>query len=531
MTVQLNSQAAALLKQMQVRNDAPLDPAIEQALTKQAEKAGGPDVVLTAKQVEEVLLAAMPDKKSVIADCCNFVKDYSCDNHNAQFLTQILDTRVEKDFAVVQTSRPPPPRVFRDPYHADIQMDPRADFIMLFNARDVDAKGQPLLMKIVARERADLSKIDLSNYRTLEDHDSVDKFDVMKVKNNADFIQMKDTDEVEFQFGDPLLAISLNNNAKELSATVKVDPDNVRNEQSFRARNVGGQLVPDENRPVGGVRTTRGDDLDQTPVSTFSERIRLEAVVKDGAPDGAWLDTPNMGQHMDVKMHVDPGYMFEPGANARISLLGSNIDLKIPDDDAQLLGTQAQSVDITVNSRFTMRQVLQQNINERSNSAPTGNRDQASTNTQAWQVIFDEPEKLTVAGHPLKPLRDIRITQDGFADAKVSAVKVPRQGDADHDGQTVKLTLEKGFLTATANKDIEGWKVVAGFTDSDGTWKQSEATLRNKKQSEELEFSFDLDDAPAIHQQDKNLEIRLLNDDGIPAERVNIPFREIGWDL
>jgi hypothetical protein len=101
MTVQLNPQAAALLKQMQVRNNAPLDPAIEQALTKQAEQAGGADVVLTAKQVEDVLLAAMPDKKSVIADCCNFVKDYSCDNHNAQFLTQILDTRVEKDFASV----------------------------------------------------------------------------------------------------------------------------------------------------------------------------------------------------------------------------------------------------------------------------------------------------------------------------------------------------------------------------------------------------------------------------------------------
>jgi hypothetical protein len=379
-------------------------------------------------------------------------------------------------------SRPPPPRVYRDPYHADIQMDPRADFVMLFNARDVDAKGQPLLMKIVARERADLSKIDLSNYRTAADHDSVDKFDVMKVKDNADFIQMKDTDEIEFQFGDPLLAISLNNNAKELSATVKVDPDNVRNEQSYLPlRN--NAAAPDLNRPTGGVRTTRGDNLDTTPVATFSERIRLEAAMQSGAPDGAWLDTPNVGRLMDLKMHVDPGYMFEPGANARVSLLGSNIDLKVPEDDAQLLGTQAQSVDITINSNLTIRQVLQQHINERSNSAPTGNTDQRNTNTQAWQVIFDAPEKITVAGAPLKPLQDHALTQDGFKDAKLNAVKVPRQGDADHDGQTVKLTLEKGFLTATENKDIEGWQVVADFTDADGTWKQCEATLKNKKQT------------------------------------------------
>lgn len=47
--------------------------------------------------------------------------------------------------------------------------------------------------------------------------------------------------------------------------------------------------------------------------------------------------------------------------------------------------------------------------------------------------------------------------------------------------------------------------------------------------SQEMTFSFDLGDSDEVHRQNKNLEVRLYNADGVPAERVLIPFREVPW--
>jgi hypothetical protein len=523
MNVQMNAQAAALLKRFQISTAEPLPAKVEQAL---AAAVTQQDQVLDAKQVEQVLLQAMPNQKQCIQDCAKFVQGYHCDNTNGQFLTQLLSTRVEKDVAAVWRQPNRPTRTRKDPYFADMQMDPKADFIMLFNARDVDEKGQPLLMKIIARERADLSKIDLSNYRTQGDKDDVSKFDVMTVKDNADFIQMKDTDEMEFNFGDPLLAVSLGGKAEEISSTVKVAPENQQNREFYQPDRQG---RPDMNRPVNRRDTQTGHTLDTTNVQTFSDRVRLAMSVKDTAPEGAWLDD-RIGDHLDVQLNVDHGYMYEPGSSASVAFLGTRHNLSVKPDDAQLLGTQSVSGDVTVAANYTMRNVLTQPINQRSHAGPTGTTDQANTNTPAHQLIYREPNKIQIGGKFLQPLKDVSLAAADFDAAGISVHKHPRAGDAERDGQTVHLELKKGFLKGLEDMSVKGYKVVAGFVDADGTWKQaSEATLRNSKESEKLEFDFDLDDAPAVHQQNKNLEVRVFNADGVPAERVLIPFRQIGW--
>jgi len=530
MAIRLDNQAAAFMKQVQ-KHTGPVTVEVEQHITKACE-AAGTEKALTLVELEKILTQAMPDQSAIIADAKGRAACYHPDKTQGTFLTQILETRIEKETARVYSAPAIPPRRV-DPYYTDIQMDPRADFVLLFNARDVDRNGQPLLMKVVARERADLSKLDLSQYRTRENQTDITKFDIMKVANDADYIAIKDSDEMEFNFGDPLKQVTLDGKANELSTSVKVAPANKNVTQEYHAKREGTQNVPDLARPVPGRRSEQtGDQLDTFNVVRFDDRINLKMSTKDTFPEGSWLDD-RVSSHLDISLGVDRGFFFEPGARGRVDFLGSVVMPEVKLDDAQMLGNDSMSTNVTAANQ-TMRWVLTQPVRIDTFSGATGPTDRLVENKPAHDIVFAERASISVGfdGNKLAPLQDLTLSKAQFEAARVDVHKIPLAGDAEGDGQEVHLNLKKGFLRGEDGVSVEGWKVVAGFVDHEGNWKQAEPVkISGKRESQEMSFKFDLPDADAVHQQNKNLEIRLYNAEGIPAERVLIPFRQVGWGV
>lgn len=149
----LNTQAQAMLRSFH-RQAGVLPATVEQTIAQQAQttQAGGTAVALDCDALEKLLLAAMPDQKQAIQQAKGCAATYHCDKTNGRFLTQILSMRIEKETVNAYQPPAPTPPVVRDPLYATFTMAPDADVMLLFNARDVDEKGQPLLMKVVARE-------------------------------------------------------------------------------------------------------------------------------------------------------------------------------------------------------------------------------------------------------------------------------------------------------------------------------------------------------------------------------------------
>lgn len=523
MSLNLDTRASALVKDLQ-RQTGVLKPHVEQALVQacQAQTAQAP---LNADQVEKILLQAMPEQQQAIQSAVQSTQRYQGDKVNGRFLTQILDTRIVKEFDHVH--RPPTPTapIARDPLIAQFTLDPKADFMLLFNARDVDRNGQPLLMKVVVRERADISKLDLSRYRT----QAGSQPDIVKVPNNATFVETKDINETEFNFGDPLKQVSLNNDGKELSTSVKVRPQNVRVDSHFAGTRVGNMWVPDKNRPIGAPQQTGGEQLDQTPVVRFDDRISLHMNAKATMPQGAWLDTAGGAAHVDTKLNLDRGFIFEPGSKASVSFLGAKIDVAVPADDAHLLGSASGNADVPVsNANWTLRQLLTQAVQRGASANPLGN-DTQNVSTAAHNLIFARAADLSVGAGKLQPLGDTTVRQGDFAAAKLNCEAVPLS-HPNNDGMQVTLSLGDGFLAAANDASVKGWKVVAGYNDESGQWKEASAyTVGNDKQSANTKFTFDVPNADEMQRLDKQLEVRVFNESGVPAQRLLVPFREIGW--
>jgi hypothetical protein len=511
-TLALDPQAQALLQHVQ-RRTGPVAPAVEQAL---ADAAQGK--ALNADQVEQVLLQAMPAQKSVIQDSKGIAQGYRCDAHNPRFLTSILGLRIvkESDHAF-RPPRPSPP-VTRDPLFAQFTMAPDADFLLLFNARDVDRNGQPLLMKIVARERADVASIDLSRYRTQGGAP-----DVMVVANDATFVETKDTNETEFSFGDPLKQVSLTGKGVELSTSVKVRPVNEDVKNHYYADAAG---RPDTKRPYQLGQKTVGEQLDQTRVARFDDRIRLSIAAKETMPAGAWLDTPGAGAHLAASLSLDRGYIFEPGAKATVQFNGAVLKTEVPVDDAQLLGAPAQRADVAVPPSWTIRNLLDQPV---ARTTIAGTHDGANESTKASDLLFADAAKRTIAGATCAPLADVPLAKAAFAAAKVKVDVTAASGDCDGDDAKLKLSLDEGFLAAQDGASFAGWKLVVGYTDAAGKWIESGPRTVGDAASKREDFAFDVEDFDGLQAKNGNLEIRVFDADGVPAQRVNVSFREIGW--
>lgn len=538
----LNSQAQAMLQAFQ-RQAGVLPSTVEAAVAQQAAQAAqattapagavtqGTAVALDCDALEKILLAAMPDQKQAITAAKGRGATYHCDKTNGRFLTQILSMRIEKETHNAYQPPAPTPARINDPLYATFTMAPDADVMLLFNARDVDDKGQPLLMKIVARERVDVSTLDLSTYRM---HAGTTTPDVVRVKDGASYVETKDINEHEFSFGDPLKQVSLNGKGREISTSVWVRPENVDKQLFFRAARgpAGNGFVADINQPLPQFnRTTTDDTLDRTPVKSFAERIRVSLQTAN-LPQGAWLDTANVGSAVKASLAVDRGYIFEPGSQGTVNIGGNasgGVTVTVPKDDAHLLGNGAIVTPLTVQPGATLRSVLGATLSQRTSAQAAGS-DVDTASKALHQIIFADAANRTVAGRPLAPMGDVKLAASDLAGAKMSCTAKPLPRDPEEDGVTVSLTLDDAFLAAAAGKDtsFKGYQMVVGFTDVDGSWKEQARTV-NSAASKKEAFSFDCNDFDGLQKKNANLEVRLFTSDGIPAQRVLIPFREVFW--
>lgn len=526
----LNTQAQAMLRSFH-RQAGVLPAAVEQTIAQQATQttqAGGTAVALDCDALEKILLSAMPDQKQAIQRAKGCAATYHCDKTNGRFLTQILSMRIEKETVNVYQPPAPTPPVVRDPLYATFTMAPDADVMLLFNARDVDEKGQPLLMKVVARERFDINNLDLSQYRTQAGNTP----DVVRIKDGASYVETKDIHETEFSFGDPLKQVSLDGKGKEISTSVWVRPENVDLQRFYLVGHVNGRWVADMNRPLPHMdRRTTGDTLDRTPVKSFAERIRV-SLQTSNLPQGAWLDTANVGGAVKAELAVDRGYIFEPGSKGRVAIAGHAaglVDVGVARDDAHLLGNAAKHTALTIQPTATLRQVLSSTMTQ-TTSAQDAASDAQTTTTPLHQIVFADAAARTIAGRAMAPLGNVKLTAADLAASKMSCTAKPLPRDPEEDGVTVKLTLDDGFLAAAAghNASFKGYTMVVGFTDVDGTWKEQSRCVGGDASTKES-FSFDCDDFDGLQKNNAHLEVRVFTDDGVPAQRVLVPFREIHW--
>ncbi len=514
-TLALDRQAAAVLQHLQAKT-GPIDAEVEQKIAEACE-AGGK---LSAAALSQVLLQAMPDQKKDIEQAKDKCLGYQCDGNNSAFLSQILSIRVEKEIDVVRSRPVRNTGPFaRDPYYSTFTMDPKADFMLLFNARDVDRNGRPLLMKVVARERADLSKLDLSEYRTREGNGS----DVRRIDNDADYIEVKDEHENEFEFGDPLKQISLDRKGCEISTTVKTAPQNTLVVNTYWPQR-GNATQPDLTRPTGAPARRVGGD--RTPVTTFDDRVRIKPQFSDDfLTNGGWTHS-RVGEDYELFLETDRGFMFEPGATANITIVGAELNTEVPADDAQLLG-----------SAHTEVAFKGTNLNTILRSTPrmtTGtNGVNAAENLEDGAALLgafppDLAAKISVAGSAFAPYGTSKLTD--LAEAKLSATKVPTPNDPEKDSQRVSVNLDPGFIAPSDGASIKGWKVIAGYTGMDGKWHGTKPMQINDPDKFPGHcFTVDVDRSPELMAKDRPLEIRVFNQDNVPAQKIEIPLRKIKW--
>ena len=520
-TTQLQPAAQQLLGYVQ-KHSAPISGAVQKAITEAQTKKGEP---LNAKELEQVLVQAMPDQKDAVQQgkkACAHSK-YHCDGKKADFLTQMIDFRIKKEVAEVR-NQPATRRTRRDPLEAEFIMDNQAQVVLLFNARDVDDKGRPLLMKVVAREGAETKDLDLSAYRTRWEGDP----DIQTVGKTDAHVAIKDVNETEFAFGDPLLQVSMDGKGEELSRGLALHPDNHLHTKYYYGKNVGGQIVPDQARPYGNqTRNDAGPQLDTTPARTFDDRIKLEMGVKDSFPKGGWVETK--AAHIDAKLIVEPGLMFEPDSSATVNFLGTGANTAVPKDDAFLVGAPGveRQCNLASYKNYSIAQLLAQPIQRRSQTGG-GSADANALNRPAVDMIFADKANIKVGAGALQPLRDTNVNHAQMKDNSMRAEYRPLKGDT--GGQRLCLDLDKGFLSASEDSTVQNWKIVVGFVDAKGAWQQcDERSVKNTKNSSAEHFSLEMNDSAVLYKQNKSLEVRVFNAEGVPAQRVRVPLKQVKW--
>ena len=530
----LNVQARAMLKELH-RQTGVLPQQVDAVVTRHIEQAaqavGGAVTALDCDALEKILVSAMPDKKQVIENAKGCGNRYHGDTTNGRFLTQILSMRIEKETHNVYL--PPAPVAPRtsDPLYASFTLAPDADVMLLFNARDVDAKGQPVLMKVVARERFDMAGFDFGKYRL---NANGTQPDVVRVKDTESYVETKDIDEAEFAFGDPLKQISLNNKAQEISTSLWIRPENIHKHLFFRAtRDAANRLVLDLARPlIQFDKTTTGDNLDSTPVKSFSDKVRL-TLTTDQLPAGAWLDTATATGQVKASLSVDRGFIFEPGSKGTVVLSGGpatgNVRVEVDAADAHLIGNNAKCTDVIIGNGATLRSFMSTQLVE-TTSAQANGTDTSTAQRQLSTIVFADAAARSVAGEAMRVLGDATLTAAGFAAAKLSCTAKPLPRDPEEDGVTVSLTLHDAFLAAVGTDPVsfKGYTMVAGFTDVDGVWKEQSRSVKTDASCNES-FAFECNDFDGLQKKDAKLEIRLFNADGVPAQRVLVPFRQVQW--
>lgn len=374
-----------------------------------------------------------------------------------------------------------------------------------------------------------LPKLDLTRYRR-EPHDA--KPDVQLVGSAATFVKTTDTHETEFNFGAPLKQVSLGANNKELSSSVFVRPEN---EQFNRAwSDPAGQ----RGRVVHADQRITGDHLDRQGVVTFDDRIRVSVQAKDAAAQqpGSWLDEAGGLKQLDVKLHLDRGIIFEPGSQATVSVLGNTVGVAVSAENAALLGNSpvTQSIDTSTQS-MTVRQFLSSQVT-RSSWAQAQKTDATNQAFTVASLVYSNAANINVGARTLSPLGDTVLSQLELAPNKIKMEAVPLP-DPNDDGVKLTLTLDEGFLNSE-KASVKGYTMQVGYFDEANKWIEAKRCTVTGSKSKKEELVFEIPDFDALQKPKdaqgigaKRLEVRIYNADGVPAERIQIPFRETSWHI
>jgi hypothetical protein len=166
-TLPLTQKARAMLAALQ-RTGGVLAVEVEQKLqaAQATQPMQGTQVALDCDAVAQLLVAAMPTHACRILQAKRIGVGHHPDTTHGLFVSEILSMRIEKETHNGYSTPPAPKRVRRNPLTATVTMAPDADVTLLLADRDVDRRGQPLLMKVVARDGVDGAQRDLGGSRT-----------------------------------------------------------------------------------------------------------------------------------------------------------------------------------------------------------------------------------------------------------------------------------------------------------------------------------------------------------------------------
>jgi hypothetical protein len=357
-----------------------------------------------------------------------------------------------------------------------------------------------------------LPSLDLSSYRRADPKATPD---VALVGASATFVSTEDIDNAEFTYGDPLKQVSLDRGGKEISTSVAIAPENTRQRRGWSdaATMRGRQVANDVN--------TTASNLDRQPVMMFDDRIKLS--LKSVGDKGGWIRD---AAPVDGSLHIGRGLIFEPGAKGTVKFGPVTANVAVAGDDAQLLGNQPQTIRFDPKALgASLAHTLISPVDIESH-VEANKSDRGTTSKRLIDLVFSNASQIAVGANPLAPLADVAVGNKADLKAnKMSWTALPLS-DPQNDGACVTLRLEEGFLAKKGNLgDVAGYEVQVGYFDNDKKWIEAKRFTVAGDQSKATEFSFDLDSLPALQKTNANLEVRLYNADGVPAQRMTIPFR------
>jgi hypothetical protein len=92
--------------------------------------------------------------------------------------------------------------------------------------------------------------------------------------------------------------------------------------------------------------------------------------------------------------------------------------------------------------------------------------------------------------------------------------------------------LGKGFLAGKNGESMAGWRIEAGYfggASQNGEWVGTNAVTAGADGSPSKCLTLDLPNAPEALASNRNLELRVYNAQGVPAQRVLIPLTQLSW--
>ena len=161
--------------------------------------------------------------------------------------------------------------------------------------------------------------------------------------------------------------------------------------------------------------------------------------------------------------------------------------------------------------------------------------DTASRSKKLRDFIFADAKKFNVGNQTAEPGGSHRFTASVPKTLPTRRIIAFKKAIADRecDGQRVHLRLAKGFIsTDDKSATVKGFKVVVGY-ESKGAWHPcSTKTVTTLRDSQEMSFQFDIEDAQKAHDEKRDYQIKVFMPYGktaVPLQQLEIPLNKLGW--